>query len=252
VLAALLKGKLTDSQENLEDLLTSTVFGLLAYVPPASGLLKLLHKAVPPEDNAPSTIPMDAAKVHYKFWPWLQEAGCHGAEPDVLIEITDGAGRTHVVLVEAKFKSAKSSFEDETDPIPTDQLAREWHNLVSLSRPRGWVPHMVYLTDDYGPPVEDLNESTKEFGRKRPGLAIEFPLKCSWLSWRHLREAFGTSDNLILKDLCRLAEKYRFNFFSGFPAIAVPSKLEWEFQGARRTYAYWQTETVLPVWAFKP
>jgi len=45
VIPAFLKGKLTLKQENLEDLLTSCVFGRLQYVPPEVGLCRFLAKA---------------------------------------------------------------------------------------------------------------------------------------------------------------------------------------------------------------
>ena len=40
MLQALLNGKLSREQENMEDILTSNVFGLLRYVQPQDGILK--------------------------------------------------------------------------------------------------------------------------------------------------------------------------------------------------------------------
>ena len=45
---ALLNGKLSADQENMEDILTSNVFGLLRYLPPEHGLLPFLaHASIP-------------------------------------------------------------------------------------------------------------------------------------------------------------------------------------------------------------
>ena len=45
MLAAQIKGKLTRKEEDLEDLLTSNVFGSIKYVPPENGLIPLLSAA---------------------------------------------------------------------------------------------------------------------------------------------------------------------------------------------------------------
>ena len=45
MLQALLRGKLSRVQENMEDVLTSTVFGLLRYFPVQSGLWPFLSHA---------------------------------------------------------------------------------------------------------------------------------------------------------------------------------------------------------------
>ena len=54
----------------------------------------------------------DAIEAQYQFWPWLQEPDCLGVEPDVLIQIRDSRGTTHLILIEAKYRSGKSSFAE--------------------------------------------------------------------------------------------------------------------------------------------
>ena len=43
---ALIKGKLTRSEENMEDLLTSNVFGIFKYLPPSEALLPFIGEAI--------------------------------------------------------------------------------------------------------------------------------------------------------------------------------------------------------------
>ena len=45
MLDAIIKGKLSREQENMEDLLTSVVFGMIKYLPPHEALFPLLSKA---------------------------------------------------------------------------------------------------------------------------------------------------------------------------------------------------------------
>jgi len=251
MIPALLHGKLTESQENLEDLLTSSVFGLLSYVAPNQGLLKLLACATYADGTQVVGLPEQVVDFEYEFWPWMQEDGCHGAEPDVLIHLTDSSGVRHVVLVEAKYRAGKSSFADWTDEAPTDQLAKEWDNFVIRARAKGWTPHMLYLTDDYGVPRIDLNASAEEYRRKRPKESARYPLRAMWLSWRHLSDVFKMSSNPVLKDLYDLAKKYSFTFFTGIsPILAIQQKDVWAFGGSIIGYSYWPIKTPFPKWRF--
>ena len=45
MIEALLRRKLTFQQENMEDILTSNVFGMLQYVPPNEGLFAFLAQS---------------------------------------------------------------------------------------------------------------------------------------------------------------------------------------------------------------
>ena len=53
MLQAQLRGKLTRSEQQLEDLITSDVFGLLKYVPPNDGLEHLLQLVVREDGSKP-------------------------------------------------------------------------------------------------------------------------------------------------------------------------------------------------------
>lgn len=53
MLVALLHGKLSRDQENMEDILTSNVFGVMRYLPPAIALFPFISKASSPEGVKP-------------------------------------------------------------------------------------------------------------------------------------------------------------------------------------------------------
>lgn len=152
MLEAILRGKLSREQANMEDILTSNVFGLLKYLPPQEGLFPFLAQATtPPPRGNPlaflSTTPgIRQEDVTYQFWPlWSTHKEWRKCEPDVVLRITTPEGKV-AVLVEAKYRSGKSSEADEReDTPPNDQLAREWGYLLreeaDAARPRVGLPH---------------------------------------------------------------------------------------------------------------
>lgn len=255
MLPALLGGKLSAQQENLEDLLTSTVFGLLQYVSPQFGLLKFISCAVPFRTGSTKRLPQFASEVKYDFWPWLQNDDCYGAEPDVLIRVDDNDGMKHIILVEAKFHSNKSSIADSAICVPTDQLAKEWDNLVRQCESEGSIPHLIYLTADYGIPVDDLEDSAKEFQSKRPDKISQYPFECYWLSWRHLAVAFKGASDPMLRDLIDLTRRYGFAFYDGITPV-VARHIEWKLsvpqELASITYfSFGPFPIALPSWSFR-
>ena len=91
-----------------EDVVTSTVFGLLSYLPTMRGLGHLLQHLLP--DEAPY------ADVHMTFWP-----PSAGTEPDLAME-----ARHTVVVFEMKLDA----------PFGPQQLGREWLWLRNRVRER--------------------------------------------------------------------------------------------------------------------
>ena len=124
MLAALIKGKLSREQENMEDILTSNVFGLIKYLPPSEALIPFLKQAEDPEGCRPFEDLSSGVVVEFEFWPMIEEAGCKRCEPDLILRIRDDNG-LRLVFVEAKYLSGKSSEEDFSFTEPCDQLARE-------------------------------------------------------------------------------------------------------------------------------
>lgn len=245
MLMALLRGKLSRDQENMEDILTSNVFGVLKYLPPGNVLVPFLSKASLPEGKWPlADLPADV-KVEYEFWPWLEESGCDGCEPDVLIRIACSDGKKILVLIEAKYRSSKSSEEDEGER-PNDQLAREWDNLSRLAARESAKPVLIYLTADVRCPVEDIEASQKELVSKRVEKA-----KICWLSWRHLPFLITDSSPEILRDLVGVLRRLNLTFFEGFSRVAAPARIQWTFSGkpARFDWTCLQIEELK--WGFR-
>lgn len=249
MIPALLRGKLSREQENMEDVLTSSVFGQLQHIPASQGLARWLNLAVPvvgpPKSGMPSTI----VAAEYIFWPWLSTAGSPGAEPDVVIRAMDDGKRQHLFVVEAKYRSGKSSEEDPEMEHPADQLARQWH-CVAAELPAGTTAHLVYLTADFGPPVDAILASEREFASKCPSLAVALPFSCHWLSWRHLVPAFDKSTESGLRELCQLARRLDLSFFSGVTALNPSDGLSWRFERSVVGFDYPEFESAISTWRF--
>jgi hypothetical protein len=248
MLQAQLCGKLRYRQENLEDLLTSSVFGTLKYLAPEEGLCAVLAHARAGETTALHEVLADRPfrQIDYVFWPWLQEGHLKGCEPDVLITIRTRSARLARILVEAKYRSGKSSealAEAEPTAPPNDQLAREWSNLVRLCRGDDATPILVYLTADPSPPRSELEASQAELARG------EHPERATlvWLSWRDCAPALSPLPGAMMADLCAmLRERYGFTRFNGF----VPpqrSTCGWTFAAPAATYD-WSAARVRCAW----
>lgn len=226
MLDALLHGKLSREIEGMEDVLTSCVFGSLRLMPPEAGILPLLKLARcldgdSPFDEWPEWPAWSSTKVRYEFWPGLAETGCTPCEPDVLLTIEFPSGRPWLVLVEAKFRSGKSSLADENAPAPVDQLAREFDNLASVAARVGGNPVLIYLTADMGLPRHELIESAREYQSKYPNRE---PPVLAWLGWRMLH---GLGPSPLLTDLCRLLKRLDLIDFQG---LHFPDQCIWEWK----------------------
>ncbi len=170
----------------MEDLLTSNTFGLMKYLRPEALLLPFLRNAYSPFlGGLPAPFCSGVTKVdRWRFWPTLSYPVCVSAEPDVEIVLLHHDGTRTGLLIEAKYRSGKSSFASPTDDRPNDQLAREYDNLRELARAEGFIRcALIYVTADWICPREEMQESVEEYTRKRghawvPGIY--------WLSWRWL------------------------------------------------------------------
>ena len=111
MLMALLRGKLSREQENLEDILTSNVFGLLKYLPPEEGLFPFLSHAQTLDGRRPLEGAVPGAKVEYQFWPWYAEEDCNACE------IVDPGPN-----VEAVFQHQQRDSHKESPKIKNDSL----------------------------------------------------------------------------------------------------------------------------------
>src|SRR5687768_14982844 len=151
VIDALCQGKLSRDIEGMEDLLTSAVFGRLRYLPLNEGLLPFLRQATYLDGEMVLPAGARVTEARYTFWPWWKFGDSAGAEPDMVIELLTDAG-DYLVLIEAKFRSFKSSEPEPELVAPADQLAREWENLTHCCNEANCRPLMIYLTADFAMP----------------------------------------------------------------------------------------------------
>ncbi|MFA5771962.1 MAG: hypothetical protein WC974_04445 [Thermoplasmata archaeon] len=213
MLMAQLKGKLTREEEGLEDLLTSNVFGSIKYIPYDDGLISLLHAAESADGTHPLQEIGEITSAEFLFWDRMSEKDCIPCKPDVLIDIICAGGERIIVLVEAKYMSGKSSEEDEEEPDkPTDQLAKEWDNLLAYASRVGRKPFLMYVTADICFPRSEVRASQEEYSKKR-GMNINLV----WLSWRKLPVIFQHSKHTIIQDMVAiLRDRMGLTFFEGF------------------------------------
>jgi hypothetical protein len=229
MLQALLRGKLSREQENMEDILTSGVFGLLGYIPPENGLMPFLRLAQFGDGTSNATFDSPALKIsEIEFWPNYVTESVGSTEPDVLIRAQEADGRSHIILIEVRLWSSKSSRPDPSDPNVTDQLAREWCVLVHLCKKANAIPHLIYLTADRQYPQAEINESTIEYSIKRPAWASEFPFRCAWLSWLAVAEEFRESPEPALRHISLACLKLDLVPFRGF-SLLLPTNTSWDF-----------------------
>jgi hypothetical protein len=228
LIQAFVHGKLSREQENIEDLVTSTVFGLLSYLPPQVGILPFLAVSQSIEGARPLAFladPSNLVTVEYEFWPHWQESECIGCEPDVVLRLQSQDGQKLMVLVEAKYQSVKSSYAESGDERPNDQLAREWNNLIQVANREHAEPYLVYFTAAIGVPRREIG-AIAEFRKKRRSAKLP---RLMALSWRQIPEVFGDAREPMLGDLCRLAQRLEFSFFRGFQYFDRAIHWSWTF-----------------------
>jgi hypothetical protein len=231
MLQALLHGKLSRDQENMEDILTANIFGTFQFLADERHCLQFLALAQRTPDRQSRTlqslafVPESDVDVLYEFWPFWQEEGCISCEPDVVIRLNFSDGRRMMVLVEAKYKSGKSSFAS-ADNRPHDQLAREWDNLARKAEREHREPILIYLTSSIGFPKEDIEDAINEFEEKRSGQGRP---NIVWLSWRHIAGLFRDETSPICEALCSLCDRFELRFFTGLRCYDLSAQWSWQF-----------------------
>ena len=213
---AQIHNKLTRSEEDMEDLLTSNVFGIWRYLSAQLGLAEFLSTAEG-LDGSRLAIPPEAVCTRLRFWPWIHEANAKGAVPDVLIEMTVEDQERWLVLVEAKYLSGKSSPADDGE-LPNDQLAREMKNLRVAARRGSFDRYaLVYVTAHTAMPRDDLEDAIHELQDKTgDGSTLDF----YWTTWRRLPQILSKAQGFcegpyrtMLDDLQLIIERLGLVFF---------------------------------------
>ncbi len=226
MLQAMLHGKLSREQENMEDLLTSQVFGTLKYAAPHEGLLPWLRHAEDLDGHRPFVDVSERCAVLYKLWPCWTEPDCFGCEPDAVLEIA-AENLQMIVAVEAKHLSGKSSEADATVEAPADQLAREWDYLKRIADENCEQPVLLYVTADYAIPRAEIEASINEYRTKRPADGLT-PQIC-WLPWRRLPELLRGHKSPALADLAEFVSRLDLCFFEGVRLNGPLPTVQWQF-----------------------
>jgi len=246
MLQALLHGKLSRDHENIEDLLTSNTFGLLKYCDPAV-TLRFLAKATL-LDGSPAIDPViflhqSASIVDWQFWPYWSEEDCNPCEPDVVLTLEGTGGHKLYVLIEAKLNAGKSSFRDQ-NVRPSDQLAREWDNLIVRAHVDHATPILIYLTGHFSCPRAEIADSLNEFKEKRGSEPV-----IGWLSWRALHGTFGLVPMRPMEeDIAELLTRMDLSYFHGtFPVKA--QQITWRFRSWALRWRMMKTRNIS--WSFK-
>jgi hypothetical protein len=227
---ALLNGKLSPSQENMEDVLTSCVFGAFQHMAPDDGIGRFLQEARGASvEDRPLNDLVIVETPKYTFWPtWVRE-GLQNCEPDVVLSLKDQVGGIWTVLIEVKFRSGKSAYADSNTDHPTDQLAKEWDHLVRNETYSSSRTVLVYVTSDAIYPRSEIECARQEYDEKRSGTDGYVPFQCYWISWRSLYRILDKVNCTIGRDVRRLALKFGFQEFDGFKTPIAQSTTNWRF-----------------------
>ncbi len=221
----------SNAHDRAEDLLTSTAFQLLRYLPLEAGLLAVLKRvrAVDKDGRVTTALPSwlkleGVTDAKYDPWPYW---GKHGT-PDIVVELFAGPRSLGRLVIEVKLDAGKSGAADEDDEdepdaeeteievADPDQLRKYWQGL----RARGPALGVVYLTAHAVPPADELAASVA----REPGDWL------GWLSWRDVWAAVRTRDELPARDLTAILAAKGLKGFNGFhaePITLPPSGRFW-------------------------
>lgn len=229
MLEALLHGKLSSNQENMEDLLTSCVFGAFKYLDYEGGLGAFLQQATGINTSDRPFADLRIQSATFEFWPFWSEKGYENCEPDVVISVTDAMGTKLLIAVEVKYRSGKSGLSSDDSDAPTDQLAKEWDHLTRIAMHKGYKPRLVYVTTDAVMPRNDIEQAGIEYSAKRGSADETSPFRCSWISWRCLFRLMGSANNDLAVELRDLAGRFGFREFDGFSDLHAVCAPVWRY-----------------------
>ncbi|MBU9711605.1 hypothetical protein [Evansella tamaricis] len=241
MIQAQLMGKVSSSVQNSEDVLTSTIFGLLRYLPDNELLIEIFNSARNLEKQTLQIKRDELIEVDYYFWPKLANS-----EPDLILTLKYQTGEVHLICIEAKYFSGKSSIEDETVDVEErtnaqrDQIGREIEDILNEStcltlglicEDRSVKRSMIYLTFESYIPYEDL-ESSLEAVAQRP--TVKFKNEdLYWLSWRHFQPVvskfISKYNNLVITDLNDFLVKKNMVAYQGFDNLQSVGMLNWSY-----------------------
>lgn len=243
MLEALLAGKLSREQENMEDILTSIVFGAFRREPNPNGLLRFLLLSTQLAGESP--LNPDASPVvgydAYDFWPeWPARDGIASCEPDVLIKLHTESDTPILLLIEVKYQSGLSSRAEDHPGLITNQLAKEWAHLVHHCG-QTYTPWLIFLTSGFTKPWAEVEEAKAELEQRASALVRRHPLNIAWLSWRQLGTLFDNTEQQLsnLYDISRLIRRLKLVYFTGFTDFDHLPDIQYRFK-RRGPKFHWQ------------
>lgn len=237
MIQALLHNKLKKcdrSPYEIEDLLTSVIFGACEYCKPDEGLLRFLKKAVSVGDRADlCDILNEVRSIEYEFWPnWrqgtvgntisekerndnnkdksyesLSEQGLSASEPEILLRIKRDNKKEAWILIEAKLGSGKSSCSSAEGPV-NDQLGKYWLQMQYRAGKCDAEPiALIYVTTHISLPKWEFDETEDELRKK---IKEYSGTPFYWLTWRDFPGCITDKSPRILQDVRSLiVEKWQ-------------------------------------------
>lgn len=218
---AIIHGKISQTGSNLssasEDLLTSSIFGPMRYLPARELLIPVLQKARNIFGKRLSI--SETSDPGVTFWPRYDRC-----EPDIEIKFNE-----HLIFVEAKFLSGKSGDYVAEDSVSnyekekaasSDQLIREFTDLKIQNRGRDYS--LIYLTAHRTFPKSDIDRSLKAARLSENVLASKFKENVFWLSWLDIwdylyntRNTSNKYSQIISVDIRKHLERLGLKHFTG-------------------------------------
>ena len=216
-----IKGKLSVSELNSEDFLTSSVFSVFSYLN-GRWLEKYLQQAIN-LDNKKLDISINNPEID--FWPWFSNKDSK-AEPDLVVYSGNIA-----VIIEAKNYKGKSGegtvIEEETsEEIIIDQLWREYFVGLNNILSAGYRDfYLIYLTRHPQLPVNELESTMGLIAKSDPEEVTRARSRICWLNWQkavpileeiEMTHPKQTIESKISRDLLLFLERRDLGVFSGF------------------------------------
>jgi hypothetical protein len=203
------------SEADIEDVLTSAVFGSLCYLDDTENsaglclLKEFLEKArFVYSDEKNSTFKEKVKEIQwvkYKFWPTLG-----GKEPDLIIECHgknyEGKDYKWTLIIEAKYGAPKSGTgeEFESDSINSDGESTEYNDQLAVyyklqkKEDNEGELYILYVTHHTAFPTDDIKSSLESLEKMK--LEVKVNDKLGWLPWRELSPLIQEKINELGKD----------------------------------------------------
>lgn len=231
MIQAVLGGK-SSGCEYREDILTSTIFGMLKYLRPDSALIPFIESAFLYDEKRTTLwqkLSLEGIElrcyreVEYIFWAFNPNYG----EPDLILLFKNHlhGNEDFLLVVEAKFKSGKSGAEEN------DQLVRYFEALnydnenfleEAISGFSGKKGYIVYLTESEA--FSDISASLKILQGKYPGIKENvFHLRWHqlYVTFEKMEQFYFSYEKSIVEDMKLYLEKVGLRDFSG---ISLPDE----------------------------